>query len=228
MTQYKEFLNSHILLTGLSWLLAGLNIASFVFTDSAPSCTSGVSDNIARVYQAFNAVPTSFPKRFFSKQEMQRSHYYATGTCLLNGGHAMAPLNIVFWRRWINTICNPSTPDTTYRPSIPECADLGDWTNTNMRCFNTGDGHWMNNIMSVCKMSFLPMNNDPPCQVRVAHREALQHEQKRRICKLQQVANTSAASEGAEGGLAQARRIQKIATRQNMRSLFTRRVSLEG
>lgn len=200
-----------------------------MITDSAPDCAGGATGIVTNINAAFKAVRTTYPKYFFSKQDMQRDHFLKSGTCTRFGGHTLEPMNIVMWQRWVNIMCNPTTRDTTYRANIPVCADLGDATNTNTRCFGTGDGRWMGNIMEVCKMNHLSVANDPPCQVRVAHSRALQHRQQRKICKLQHVYQADASVE-VDGELATTqtppRRAQKIGTRRDLRSLFTTTHSL--
>jgi hypothetical protein len=170
----------------------GLNIGSFVFTDSGPDCVSGEKSQMQKVKAALNNIATSFPKYYFSKQNMMYNQWQLTGKCNAHGGHTIEPMNIVMWNRYFNLVCNPSSPPA-YAPSIPACVDLGDYTNTNSRCYGGSgpDNNWMDNIFQVCLLTHKNVGNgaDPGCTVRVAEQQ--QHKQKRRICKLEyaQVAN---------------------------------------
>jgi hypothetical protein len=167
--------------------VVGMNIASYVFTDSGPDCDSSEHSDMQPVKAALNNVPTSFPKYYFSKQNMMYNQWQLTGKCNSHGGHTIEPMNIVMWNRYFNLVCNPSSPPA-YAPSIPVCVDLGDYTNTNDRCYG-GSGpnnDWMDNIFQVCLLTHKNVGNgaDPGCTVRVAEQQQ-QHKQKRRICKLE-------------------------------------------
>jgi hypothetical protein len=134
--------------------VTGLNIGSFVFTDSGPDCNNGEEPQMQKVKAALNAVQTSFPKYYFSKQNMMMSEWQLTGKCNSHGGHTVEPMNMVFWTRYFNLVCNPTT-DPAYAASIPACVDLGDYTNTNDRCYG-GSGpnnNWMDNIFQVCLLN---------------------------------------------------------------------------
>jgi hypothetical protein len=165
---------------------AGLNIASYVFTDSGPDCINGEVPQMQRVRSALDSVDTNFPKFYFSKQNMMMSEVGLTRQCPTHGGHTVEPMNMVFWNRYFNLVCNP-TSSPPYDPSIPVCVDLGDYTNTNDRCYGSGpNGDWMDNIMQVCLMNFRDVTNGPGCNVRVS--QARPHTRKRRACKLVPVA----------------------------------------
>jgi hypothetical protein len=162
--------------------MTGLNIASYVFTDSGPYCISGEQAHMKKVHAAMANVATSFPKYYFSKQNMMYNHFTLTNQCPVHGGHTMEPMNIVMWNRYMNLICNPSSPPP-YQERIPVCVDLGDSVNTNDRCYGFGpDDKWMDNIMQVCLVNHKLVDNPAPCRMRS---EVKPHQQKRRACKLQ-------------------------------------------
>jgi hypothetical protein len=139
------------------------------------------------VKAALNSVSTTFPKYYFSKKNMVYQQWQLTTKCITFQGHTMEPMNIVFWNRYFNLVCNSPQQDFTYDETIPVCVDLGDYTNTNDRCFGTGpNGQWMDNIMQVCLLDHLNVANDPPCAVRVAAGQA-HRQNKRRLCKVHHV-----------------------------------------
>jgi hypothetical protein len=162
--------------------MPGLNIASYVFTDSGPYCISGEQAHMKKVHAAMANVATSFPKYYFSKQNMMYSHFGLTNQCPVHGGHTMEPMNIVMWNRYMNVICNPDSPPP-HQDRIPVCVDLGDSVNTNDRCYGFGpNDKWMDNIMQVCLVNHKLVDNPAPCRMRA---EVKPHQKKRRVCKLQ-------------------------------------------
>jgi hypothetical protein len=168
-------------------LLTGLHIASYVITDSGPDCNSAEEPQMQPVKAALNSVQTTFPKYYFSKKNMVYQQWQLTTKCITFQGHTMEPMNIVFWNRYFNLVCNSPQQDFTYDDTIPVCVDLGDYTNTNNRCFGTGpNGQWMDNIMQVCLLDHLNVANEPPCAVRVAAGQA-HRQNKRRLCKVHHV-----------------------------------------
>jgi hypothetical protein len=178
------------LLICASHCLTGLNIATFVFTDSGPDCVAGEGSQMQPVKAALNNVGTSFPKYYFSKQNMMMNQWDLTNKCNAHGGHTVEPMNIVMWNRYFNLVCNPSNPPPQADP-IPACVDLGDYTNTNDRCYGGSgpDNDWFDNIFEVCLLNHQNIANGaadphgPGCRVRAT--KTLQQTQQRRACKLQ-------------------------------------------
>jgi hypothetical protein len=169
----------------------GLNIVNYVFTDSGPDCTGWEQPQMQPVKAAIANVATSFPKYYFSKQNMMYGQYKMTTKCMAFQGHAIEPMNIVYWNRYFNLVCNSDTPKP-YEALIPACVDLGDTINTDKRCFSTAPNNkWMDSIMQVCLLDHRMVHNGPAgaggtgCQVRMAENQ--EHTQKRRVCKLQHV-----------------------------------------
>jgi hypothetical protein len=140
----------------------GLNIASFVFTDSGPDCKNGEEAQMQKVKAALAKITTTFPKYYFSKQSMMYNQWQLTGKCNAHGGHTVEPMNMVFWTRYFNLVCNPTTAPA-YAASIPACVDLGDYTNTNDRCYGGSgpDNNWMDNIFQVCLVNNKYIANEP-------------------------------------------------------------------
>jgi hypothetical protein len=175
--------------------VTGLNIASFVFTDSGPDCNNGEEAQMLKVKGALTNVQTTFPKYYFSKQGMIYQQWQLTGKCNAFQGHTVEPMNVVFWTRYFNLVCNPTSPPP-YAASIPACVDLGDYTNTNSRCYGGAGANnkWMDTIMQVCLVNNKYIANGPRSHVQLAANQ--QHTQKRRICKLQYVNITDTAEAG--------------------------------
>jgi hypothetical protein len=140
----------------------GLSIASFVFTDSGPDCNNGEEAQMQKVKAAMAKITTTFPKYYFSKQSMMYNQWQLTGKCNSHGGHTVEPMNMVFWTRYFNLVCNPTTAPA-YAASIPACVDLGDYTNTNSRCYGGSgpDNNWMDNIFQVCLLNNKYIANGP-------------------------------------------------------------------
>jgi hypothetical protein len=185
--------------------LVGLNIASYVFTDSGPDCTGWEQPQMQPVKAALANVATSFPKFYFSKQNMVYAQWQMFSKCMTNLGHTLEPMNIVFWNRYFNLVCNGEN-NPPYEDYIGACVDLGDYTNTNDRCFGTGpNGKWMDNIMQVCLLEHKYVHNgaaganNPGCRVRTA--ENPPPTQKRRACKLQHVDVVAAGKGSARYGV---------------------------
>jgi hypothetical protein len=170
--------------------VTGLNIASFVFTDSGPDCINWEEPQMQQVKAALNNVETSFPKYYFSKQNMMMNQWDLTNKCNAHGGHTVEPMNIVMWNRYFNLVCNPSSPPPPANP-MPVCVSLGGYANTNDRCYGGSEPEngWFDNIFEVCLLTHHNIPNGPAdphgpgCRVRVA--QNAQKTQTRRACKLQ-------------------------------------------
>jgi hypothetical protein len=157
--------------------MTGLNIASFVFTDSGPDCDNGEEAQMQKVKAAMAKITTTFPKYYFSKQSMVYQQWQLTTKCNAFQGHAVEPMNIVFWTRYFNMVCNPSSPPA-YAASIPACVDLGDYTNTNSRCYGGAGANnkWMDTIKQVCLVTNKNIANGPRNALRGAeHQQQLQY-----------------------------------------------------
>jgi hypothetical protein len=66
------------------------------------------------VKAALNSVSTTFPKYYFSKKNMVYQQWQLTTKCITFQGHTMEPMNIVFWNRYFNLVCNSPQQDFTY------------------------------------------------------------------------------------------------------------------
>jgi hypothetical protein len=130
-----------------------------------------------KVKAAMAKITTTFPKYYFSKQSMQYQQWQLTTKCNAFQGHAVEPMNIVFWTRYFNMVCNPSSPPA-YAASIPTCVDLGDYTNTNSRCYGGAGANnkWMDTIKQVCLVNNKYIANGPRNALRGAeHQQQLQY-----------------------------------------------------
>jgi hypothetical protein len=157
--------------------VTGLKIASFVFTDSGPDCKNGEEAQMQKVKAAMAKITTTFPKYYFSKQNMIYQQWQLTTKCNAFQGHAVEPMNIVFWTRYFNLVCNPTSPPA-YAASIPACVDLGDYTNTNSRCYGGAGANnkWMDTIKQVCLVTNKYIANGPRNALRGAeHQQQLQY-----------------------------------------------------
>jgi hypothetical protein len=198
-------------------VVAGLNIGSFVFTDSGTSCDGPSNGNVVtNIKQAFNNVGTAYPKYFWSKQDMSYNHYLQTGTCTTYGGHTREPMNTVMGARWYNVICNGNTQDTTYRATVPACFDLGDNVNRDNRCFRTGPDGWFETIYDVCLVNYKTIQNAaPPCALAVSANQ--EHKQKRKVCKLQHAYSSDTELQGVKTFSG---RMHKVGDARDLRSFF--------
>jgi hypothetical protein len=152
--------------------VTGLKIASFVFTDSGPDCKNGEEAQMQKVKAAMAKITTTFPKYYFSKQNMIYQQWQLTTKCNAFQGHTVEPMNIVFWNRYFNLVCNPSSPPA-YAASIPACVDLGDYTNTNSRCYGGAGANnkWMDTIKQVCLVTNKYIANGPRNALRGAENQ---------------------------------------------------------
>ena len=85
----------------------GINIRSFVMTDSAFDCWGKGYDNQYAILDAIDETPSSFPVSFWSKRTMANQQFELTGFCMTDG-HAYPGITHVFTNRYLNQICKPN------------------------------------------------------------------------------------------------------------------------